>query len=103
MFADHLLSLCIWLPIVGGIVVLATGNDGRAPLARQLALAFSILTFLATIPLIVQFAGCASSPAQTGAQSARTVVQFEEKKSYFLQKRVEKRMAYAVTRVSSFP
>jgi hypothetical protein len=39
------------------------------------------LVFLATIPLIVQFAGCASSPAQTGAKSARTVVQFEEKKS----------------------
>jgi len=39
------------------------------------------LVFLATLPLIVQFAGCASSPAQTGATSARTVVQFEEKKS----------------------
>src|SRR5258706_328695 len=55
MFADHLVSLCIWLPIVGGVAVLATGGDERAPLARQLALAFSILSFLATIPLYIGF------------------------------------------------
>ncbi len=55
MFADHLLSLCIWLPIVGGIAVLATGGDERAPLARQLALAVSILAFLATLPLYTGF------------------------------------------------
>ncbi len=55
MFADHLLSLCIWLPIVGGIAVLATGGDERALLARKLALAVSILTLLATLPLYTGF------------------------------------------------
>jgi len=54
MLADHLLSVCIGLPILGGILVLATG-DARAPLARQLALGFSIVTLLATIPLYTGF------------------------------------------------
>ncbi len=55
MFANHLLSLCIWLPILGGVAVLATGDDTRAPRARLLALGFSILTLLATIPLYTGF------------------------------------------------
>ena len=55
MLANHLLSLCIWLPIIGGVAVLATGGDERAPLARKLALAVSILTFLVTIPLYTHF------------------------------------------------
>jgi NADH-quinone oxidoreductase subunit M len=66
MLADHLLSLCIWLPIVGGVLVLATGGDDRAPLARQLALAFSVLTFVATLPLY------------TGFNAATHVMQFGE-------------------------
>ena len=36
MLKDHLLSLLIWLPIVGGFVVLSLGERGRA--ARWLAL-----------------------------------------------------------------
>lgn len=55
MFADYLLSLCIWLPIVGGVLVLVTGTDERAPLTRRLALAISILTFVATLPLYTSF------------------------------------------------
>ena len=55
MLTDHLLSLAIWLPILGGVAVLATGPDARAPLARRLALAVSILTFLATLPLYTGF------------------------------------------------
>jgi NADH-quinone oxidoreductase subunit M len=43
------------LPIVGGVLVLATGGDERAPLARQLALGFSILSFIATLPLYTGF------------------------------------------------
>jgi NADH-quinone oxidoreductase subunit M len=53
--ANYLLSLCTWLPIVGGIAVLLCGNDERAPLARKVALAFSVLTFVATIPLYTGF------------------------------------------------
>ncbi|MBI3569933.1 MAG: NADH-quinone oxidoreductase subunit M [Gammaproteobacteria bacterium] len=55
MLTDHLLSLAIWLPILGGVLVLATGPDARAPLARQLALAVSILTLLVTLPLYTGF------------------------------------------------
>ncbi|MDX1336055.1 MAG: NADH-quinone oxidoreductase subunit M [Gammaproteobacteria bacterium] len=66
MFADlPLLSLVIWLPIIGGIIVLMAGDkspDG----ARRLALGVSILTFLASIPL------------WTGFDSSTHLMQFEE-------------------------
>ncbi len=55
MLADHLLSLAIWLPIAGGVAVLATGGDDRAHVARPLVLAVSILTLLATLPLYTGF------------------------------------------------
>ncbi|MGE5240563.1 MAG: NADH-quinone oxidoreductase subunit M [Bacteroidota bacterium] len=55
MFAGHALSLVTWLPIIGGVVVLATGGDRRADLARQLSLAFSVLTFVATLALYSGF------------------------------------------------
>ena len=55
MLTNHLLTLAIWLPILGGVLVLATGPDARAPLARQLALAVSILTLLVTLPLYTGF------------------------------------------------
>jgi NADH-quinone oxidoreductase subunit M len=55
MIGAHLLSLAIWLPIVGGVVVLATGGDENAALARRLALAFAVLSFAATIPLYAGF------------------------------------------------
>ena len=51
----NLLSLAIWLPILGAIVVLITGNDSRAGLARLLALVVSVLTFIVTIPLYTRF------------------------------------------------
>ena len=45
-----LLSTVIWLPIIGGLLVLASGD--KAPnLSRWLALAFAVLTFIASIPL----------------------------------------------------
>ncbi len=62
-----LLSWVIWLPILGGIIVLATGSDERAPLARKLSLAFSILTFLISIPLY------------TGFDTSTAAMQFGEK------------------------
>ncbi len=55
MFAGHALSLITWLPIIGGVVVLATGGDRRADLARQLSLAFAVLTFVATVALYSGF------------------------------------------------
>jgi NADH-quinone oxidoreductase subunit M len=54
-----LLSLAIWIPIVAGLAVLATGaNEGgsrRAPLARWIALAGAVLGFVVTIPLYTGF------------------------------------------------
>ena len=50
-----LLSLAIWIPIVAGLVVLATGSDRNAPLARMLSLAGAVLGFLVTIPLWTGF------------------------------------------------
>jgi NADH-quinone oxidoreductase subunit M len=50
-----LLSLSIWLPIIAGFIVLMTGSDRNAPLARGLALAGSIVGFLVTIPLYLGF------------------------------------------------
>ena len=55
MYADWpLLSLVIWTPIVGGILVLLAG-DKEPSGARKIALVVSIATFLLTIPLYSQF------------------------------------------------
>jgi|TARA_B100000315_G_scaffold27312_1_gene23414 NADH-quinone oxidoreductase subunit M len=51
----HLLSVLIWFPVVGGILVLAAGNDRRADTARWAALGFSVATFLLSIPLWSRF------------------------------------------------
>ncbi len=50
-----LLSLAIWIPIIAGLVVLATGSDRNAPLARALSLAGAVLGLLVTIPLWTGF------------------------------------------------
>ncbi|NOX43127.1 MAG: NADH-quinone oxidoreductase subunit M [Gammaproteobacteria bacterium] len=56
MSADFpILSLAIWLPIVGGILVLTASDDKHAPMARVLSLIVSIATFIVTIPLYTQF------------------------------------------------
>ncbi len=62
----HLLSLAIWLPIVSGLVVLASGGDRNAGLARWLALAGAVASFLVTLPLYFGF------------QSLHGGMQFEE-------------------------
>ncbi|MEJ2514492.1 MAG: NADH-quinone oxidoreductase subunit M [Gammaproteobacteria bacterium] len=49
-----ILSIIIWLPILGGLAVLFAG-DARAALARHMALGVSILTFAASLPLWVRF------------------------------------------------
>ncbi|GMQ91762.1 MAG: NADH-quinone oxidoreductase subunit M [Gammaproteobacteria bacterium] len=56
MFSEHILSWVIWLPIVGGILVLlVAGKDRQAPLARIMSLVISLLTFVASIPLYTRF------------------------------------------------
>ena len=69
MFADlPLLSLLIWLPILGGFWVLAVGrNDSSAPVARAVALLVSIVTFVLSLPLFFAF------------DSSTAAMQFSEK------------------------
>src|SRR5215468_2313700 len=49
------LSLAIWIPIVAGIVVIATGRDENARVARVLALIGALAGFAVTIPLYTGF------------------------------------------------
>ncbi|MFA7496681.1 MAG: NADH-quinone oxidoreductase subunit M [Acidithiobacillus sp.] len=51
---SSLLSYSIWVPIVGGLLVLAVG-DRRAEMARWLALIVSVVAFAVTIPLFTGF------------------------------------------------
>lgn len=55
MFSNYLLSLAIWIPIAAGVLVLATGKDSRAPLARVLAFMGALAGFLVTLPLFAGF------------------------------------------------
>jgi NADH-quinone oxidoreductase subunit M len=50
---DHLLAVVIWLPIVGGFVVLGFGN--RVSAAKWLSLCISVATLLISIPLYTGF------------------------------------------------
>ncbi|NNE64425.1 MAG: NADH-quinone oxidoreductase subunit M, partial [Gammaproteobacteria bacterium] len=55
MYADWpLLSLVIWTPIIGGVLVLFAG-DKEPSGARKIALTVSIVTFLLTLPLYSEF------------------------------------------------
>src|SRR5438105_3261463 len=49
------LSLAIWIPIVAGGLVLATGSDRRAREARWIALAGAVVGLLVTLPLATGF------------------------------------------------
>ena len=56
MFMDWpLLSLVIWTPIFGGMLVLATGGDKNAAEAKVLTLVVSLATFLLSLPLYMDF------------------------------------------------
>ncbi len=52
---QHLLSLLIWLPILGGVLVLGTGDDRSAAIAKKLGIGFSVIVFIASLPLYVGF------------------------------------------------
>jgi NADH-quinone oxidoreductase subunit M len=60
------LSLAIWLPIVVGSLLLATGRDEHANAVRWTALLGSLVGFLVTLPLV------------TGFDAASAGMQFEE-------------------------
>ena len=64
MQVPHLLSVLIWLPILGAVAVLAFGREANA--ARWLALATALATFLLSIPL------------WTGYDPSGAVMQFAE-------------------------
>ena len=49
------LSLAIWVPIVGGLLVLASGSDRNASVARFIALASALLGLVVSIPLYARF------------------------------------------------
>lgn len=66
--SNHLLSLAIWIPILSGLAVLATGGDRNAPLARVLALIGALAGFAVTIPLWVGF-----NTAEAGMQFVELV------------------------------
>jgi NADH-quinone oxidoreductase subunit M len=51
----NLLSLLIWLPVLGGILVLAFGSEKHAQRARILALSFSLICILLCVPLYLKF------------------------------------------------
>ncbi len=53
--ASYWLSLAVWVPIAGGVLVLATGRDAHAGIARVLALVTAVFGFLVTIPLVAGF------------------------------------------------
>ncbi len=55
MFGLAPLSTVVWLPIVAGIVVLMTGSDRNAAIARWLALLGAIAGFVVALPLWTGF------------------------------------------------
>ena len=60
--SSHLLSLSIWVPILGALLVFAVGSERRNA-ARWLALGVALLGFLVTLPIYAGF-----DPKQAGMQ-----------------------------------
>jgi NADH-quinone oxidoreductase subunit M len=54
LLSTHLLSMLIWLPILGGALTLMLGNE-RAQTARWVALGVAVLTFVLSLPLLIHF------------------------------------------------
>ena len=52
---DNLIKLAIWVTIIAGVLVLATGSDQRAGLARINTYIGSLAGFLVTLPLFTRF------------------------------------------------
>ena len=60
MFGFPPISLVIWVPILAGLLVLATGSDRNAALARWIALAGAVLGLVVAIPLYTGFVSATS-------------------------------------------
>ena len=59
-FGEHILSILVWLPVLGGIALLAIGDSGdfrssRAVAMRWVALAVSLLVLIVSIVLYASF------------------------------------------------
>jgi len=67
---SYTLSVAIWLPVLGSLLVLASGGDRNAARARWISLVVSVAAFLATIPLYTHF------------DVATAAMQFEEHHSW---------------------
>lgn len=68
MFADWpLLSLVVWLPVIGGIAVLLSGDKGDSEGSRRLALIVAIATFVLSLGLYINF------------DNSTALMQFEER------------------------
>lgn len=80
MMGLPLLSLAIWLPILGGCLVLATGDDRRASLARALARITALAAFIVTLPLYLDFDS--TTAAMQFVERARWIPRFNI--TYFL-------------------
>lgn len=52
---SHLLNLLIWLPMLGGVIVLLFGRDDKPGRSRCLALFMVLATFVLCIPLVQHF------------------------------------------------
>jgi len=50
-----LLSMLIWMPVVGGGLILSTGSDLHMDRTRMVAVGFSLLSLLLCIPLYTHF------------------------------------------------
>jgi NADH-quinone oxidoreductase subunit M len=68
-----ILSVIVWLPIFGGIAVLALGSE-RSQLGKQIALGVSIITFALSVPLWTGFD--VSSAAMQFAESVPWIQRF---------------------------
>ena len=55
MYSQYALSIAVWLPIVGAVLVLLTGSDKNAAIARRLSLGVAIAAFAVTLPLYTGF------------------------------------------------
>ncbi len=77
--SSHLLSLAIWVPILGAIPVLALGSE-RRDAVRWLAAAVAFVGFLVTIPLFTQFDN--SQAGMQFVEQARWIPRFNVE--YFL-------------------
>jgi NADH-quinone oxidoreductase subunit M len=63
-----ILSIAIWMPIVFGIIILGSGSDRNSGFVRVFALIASILSFVITLPLVIDF-----DVANTGMQFIENV------------------------------